>query len=259
MPNTTIVSQAIDWKPIFARGPDGNVIIPMGVGGVALFKPSTSLPPLVPAPADAKADFIPAPTTGTPKPSLEGGVSMKWVINDNGTYTLIHPTLGTIENLTLAGAKILASENDLPAPPSQVAGALDPTAGPTGGINGGGILGPVIPTTFPSTTQEQPMDLGNLFGQIISGVTQYQVAKASAPQVTNFAGPSLPEMAGNVVEYFTDDATGEAAVVAVKKPCKRRRRRRRLATQSDIRDLAALKAVLGDGQNLKTWIATHSS
>ncbi len=38
---------------------------------------------------------------------------------------------------------------------------------------------------------------------------------------------------------------------------KKRRRRKRLATQSDIRDLAALKQVLGGGQDLKTWIATH--
>ena len=102
------------------------------------------------------------------------------------------------------------------------------------------------------------MDLGNLFGQIISGVTQYQVAKAQQPQVSNFTG-TLPETVGQVWDYVTDGDTGEAVAVAVKKPCKRRRRRRRLATQSDIRDLAALKAVLGDGQNLKTWIATHSS
>lgn len=40
---------------------------------------------------------------------------------------------------------------------------------------------------------------------------------------------------------------------------KRRRRRRRLATASDIRDLASLKAVLGNGEAFKTWIATHPS
>lgn len=37
----------------------------------------------------------------------------------------------------------------------------------------------------------------------------------------------------------------------------RRRRRKRLATPSDIKDLAALKGVLGP-KNLATWIATHS-
>lgn len=39
---------------------------------------------------------------------------------------------------------------------------------------------------------------------------------------------------------------------------KRRRRRKRLATMSDIRDLAALEGVLGKGKLLATWIATHS-
>lgn len=91
--------------------------------------------------------------------------------------------------------------------------------------------------------------------------TQYQVAKAQQPVVTSgFVGPTLTEAAGNVVDYFTDDGVITTSTpIKLQDKCKRRRRRRRLATQSDIRDLAALKAVLGDGQNLKTWIATHSS
>jgi hypothetical protein len=36
-----------------------------------------------------------------------------------------------------------------------------------------------------------------------------------------------------------------------------RRRRRRLATHSDIKDLAALKAILGSGKAFDTWIATR--
>lgn len=39
---------------------------------------------------------------------------------------------------------------------------------------------------------------------------------------------------------------------------KRRRRRRQLASRSDIRDLSALKGVLGNGKALQSWIATHS-
>lgn len=39
---------------------------------------------------------------------------------------------------------------------------------------------------------------------------------------------------------------------------KRRRRHRNLATRGDIRDLSALKGVLGQGKLLETWIATHS-
>jgi len=38
---------------------------------------------------------------------------------------------------------------------------------------------------------------------------------------------------------------------------KTRRRRKRLATTSDIKDLAALKAVLGGGKAFDTWIASR--
>jgi len=39
---------------------------------------------------------------------------------------------------------------------------------------------------------------------------------------------------------------------------KRRRRHRNLATRGDIKDLSALKGVLGQGKLLEVWIATHS-
>ena len=42
-------------------------------------------------------------------------------------------------------------------------------------------------------------------------------------------------------------------------PIRRRRRRRRLATASDIKDLGALKGVLGMGKAFELWIATHGS
>lgn len=38
---------------------------------------------------------------------------------------------------------------------------------------------------------------------------------------------------------------------------KTRKRRRRLATVSDIRDLAALKSILGGGKVFEAWIATR--
>lgn len=37
-----------------------------------------------------------------------------------------------------------------------------------------------------------------------------------------------------------------------------RRRRKRLATMGDLKDLAALKGVLGGGKAFEVWIATHS-
>lgn len=48
-----------------------------------------------------------------------------------------------------------------------------------------------------------------------------------------------------------------ASIATVSSKIKCRRRRRRLATHSDIKDLAALKAVLGSGKAFDTWIATR--
>ena len=48
-----------------------------------------------------------------------------------------------------------------------------------------------------------------------------------------------------------------AAIASTASKVKCRRRRRRLATHSDIKDLAALKAVLGSGKAFDTWIATR--
>ena len=47
------------------------------------------------------------------------------------------------------------------------------------------------------------------------------------------------------------------AIAGVCSKVKSRRRRRRLATHSDIKDLAALKAILGSGKAFDTWIATR--
>ena len=51
-----------------------------------------------------------------------------------------------------------------------------------------------------------------------------------------------------------DEIAGVAAAIG-KVKCKRRRRR--LATHSDIKDLAALSAILGKGKLLETWVATR--
>lgn len=51
-----------------------------------------------------------------------------------------------------------------------------------------------------------------------------------------------------------DSATGKCIKI---KRTKSRKRRRRLASLSDIKDIAALKQVLGGGKTLDTWIATR--
>ena len=105
------------------------------------------------------------------------------------------------------------------------------------------------------------MDLGSLLGDLAT--TYIKTKYATPPQVMVSGGQPYMQPADfqvgpyniDPLDLLTDPATG--AVVATKKK-KCRRRRRRLATVSDIRDLAALKSILGNGESFRTWIATHS-
>lgn len=109
--------------------------------------------------------------------------------------------------------------------------------------------------------EETGMDLGDLIGQLGGAYIQ---AKYASPPTLNVAAstPSFGTAGGGI------PPGGIAGTPAVGIPfydlvpegdCKprRRRRRKRLATASDIRDLAALKDTIGPSMT-KTWIATHS-
>ena len=116
---------------------------------------------------------------------------------------------------------------------------------------------PIVAPTKPTTTGGS-MDLGS----IITDLGTAYIKTKYAPSPT-FSGPVAATPAfdpfaigGDIVDYFTDPGTGAVVPVKKKKPC--RRRRRRLATKSDLGDLAALKAILGNGEVFKAWIATHS-
>lgn len=100
------------------------------------------------------------------------------------------------------------------------------------------------------------MDLGTLLNTGLQAYGNYQLQKLQ--QQTN--SPFIPDIIERPLfpdrfTVTTDPATGQVTSV---KQCKKRRRRKRLATVSDIRDLAALSSVIGKGEMLKTWIATHS-
>ena len=135
-------------------------------------------------------------------------------------------------------------------------------------------------------TQTMSLDLGNLLGtlgsQYISArygqprppVVTAPTIVAQGPQAGVAATPvnapaiiagGLGAAAGELYDFFTDDqkaqlANGNMRIDPITgRLCKKhRRRRRRLATTSDIKDLAALKSVLSPA-DLKTWIATHPS
>ena len=103
------------------------------------------------------------------------------------------------------------------------------------------------------------MDLGSI---ITSLGTQYIQSRFQQPAVQQ------PVFLDPLVNYFTDGSNQTAGVAPQrcgyvwnpdtgKWQKKSRRRRKRLATQSDLKDLAALKGILGSGEAFKVWIATH--
>ena len=132
-------------------------------------------------------------------------------------------------------------------------------------------------------TQTMSLDLGNLLGtlgsQYISArygqprppaimqptiVAQGPQAGVLQPVLTPPVAAGLGAAAGELYDFFTDDqkaqlGSGMKIDPVTGRLCKKqRRRRKRLATTSDIKDLAALKSVLSPA-DLKTWIATHPS
>lgn len=93
--------------------------------------------------------------------------------------------------------------------------------------------------------------LGGIFGQVMSAgrPTQQIGQQQFLPTQSTITQGFLP--AGPVTDVIVH-ADGSTEIC---KP-KRRRRRRRLATQSDIRDLAALSTVL-KGKAFDMWIASR--
>jgi len=101
-----------------------------------------------------------------------------------------------------------------------------------------------------------PLDLGGLLQT--AGEAWIQRELAPTPRPVSYAPVDYQMGPLNLdpFDLFTDPATGQQTMVTRRRKC--RRRRKRLATVSDIKDLAALKSVLGNGEAFKTWIATHS-
>lgn len=76
--------------------------------------------------------------------------------------------------------------------------------------------------------------------------------------------PAIVPAAGTTVAVTPGSTDGMKGMV-YKKVCgqyrwvkQSRRRRKNLATKGDLKDLAALKGILGNGKAFEVWIATHS-
>ena len=120
-----------------------------------------------------------------------------------------------------------------------------------------------------TTPQEQPVSvLGDIYdvidtglggvlpGGVPLGTSPGVVAVQTAAQQFAAPGPALPQV------QVTQQAPTHQCYKLVNGqwvPVKKyRKRRKRLATATDISDLAKLKGVLGQGKAMSEWIATHS-
>ena len=193
--------------------------VPMGDRTVPVQFPWLGIPQVVPKAEPTKEDLLHESTVGQVPASTKKVVPMKsW------------------QDWVAAGRSLPSDWNKYPTP----------EAYPT-----------VAPATILPTTQNTggSMDLGQILGGGLEKALDALIRKELGPRPANFLPLGAPAAAGagtvagvaadNVIDFFSGTK-------------KRRHRRKRLATVSDIKDLAALKAVLGNGEAFKTWIATHS-
>lgn len=122
-----------------------------------------------------------------------------------------------------------------------------------------------------------PLDLGGILSSAVNTFIGAKYGAGAPPQVNVGTGViSAADLAGGpglgvtpalglpFVDVIPEAEGGKNMVWNPRANCgagkwirRSRRRRKRLASASDIKDLSALKSVLGPS-NLKTWIATHS-
>jgi len=112
------------------------------------------------------------------------------------------------------------------------------------------------PVGIRQPTVVQPQFVSSAMPTVGMGAMQpaFSPLALAAPAVGSLGGKIGTAIAGLGLGLAADEI---AVIAGAASKVKCRRRRRRLATHSDIKDLAALKAVLGSGKAFDTWIATR--
>ncbi len=160
----------------------------------------------------------------------------------------------------------------LPMPPPPVPGTVartQPVSQPT--------VEPRSPTTIPLPSSSAPggkpmasLDLGQLALDLGTAYFQNRFAPSYMPPVFSggFNGGGIAATPAALDVPFVDVIPESPMKGMVFNPAancgagkwqkKTRRRRKRLATASDLKDLASLKGIMGTGEAFKVWVATHS-
>jgi len=202
------------------------------------------------------------------------GISMARARDPQNPYVIPRPVLPTVAPTTARSAPPEVSGQSTRINEAQVPVSIPQTFAAVGEQK----LEPLVK----KGTQTMSLDLGNLLGTLGSSYIQARYGQPQPPTILPGApygnqpivaqGPragiaarpvdTLFEMGQEGYDYFFGNGTAPKNMTVdpvTGRLCKKqRRRRKRLATTSDIKDLAALKSVLSPA-DLKTWIATHPS
>ena len=226
-----------------ARRRPTRINFPVGLPSVSIPSTGIGVPPMVTNAPTTTPPNIPAPIDRRDQPS------QPTVIPTTGT-TAVRVARDWFEYWQLKNAGIAVSE---PTPESRRAG------------------------TAPASLQTSPggpeMDLGTLATDLLRQAGTAYIQREFGPQTAMAAPAFLPDMIPDIdlgvpgPGVFTPSAPAACggASPVYKKVCgeykwvqPKRRRRKRLATQGDLKDLAALKGIHGNGKAFEVWIATHS-
>lgn len=205
------------------------------------------------------------------------GISMARARDPQNPYVIPRPVLPAVATTTARSAPPQVSGQSTRINEAQVPVSIPQTFAAVGEQK----LEPLVK----KGTQTMSLDLGNLLGTLGSSYIQARYGQPQPPTILPgapygnqpivaqgpragvaptpvLAGPNLMDLGQQGYDYFFGDSTVPKNMTidpVTGRLCKKqRRRRKRLATTSDIKDLAALKSVLSPA-DLKTWIATHPS
>lgn len=210
-----------------ADSPTYRTDVSLGERRFPIFEPWLGLPQMVSEPEPTKEELLHEPPIGTVSPSTKKELRMPQIVPDGDRWAIIgHDREASTRGMSKDFAiKVFKSmfPSVVVTPPKQSGGSMDL------GTIGGSII-----------------DIG------LDALRSRTVRDVRPQQVGFFPSAAIGTAAGAVAGMATD------ALDLFEEKKKKRRRRKRLATVSDIRDLAALKSILGNGDAFKTWIATHS-
>jgi len=249
-------------------GGDFRIEVPVGYPSVPLFWPRIVIPDL------GKWIEITIPTAPVSEPFI-GTIESPLPPHAEPIVDVV--TLdGWVQNRAGGWSSVTDSQNPAYVPWSVAKLGLPGAAKPKVILNT-----PTAPIAGPVQKKETPvaLDLGNLIGDIFGSYidARYQPSPnkfaipagpdySTTPPGVNGGDPLLrPALGFPGFDVTSGDSPGKgwlwkpATENCAGKWIKRgRRRRKRLATASDIRDIASLKNV-GGPAFLKTWVATHPS